>query len=213
MVGHSIKPACRQVPGLRQALNGYLQLMTGAKIFKNTIIGLLIVAVLGFIISESTCRSRTDRWYMPASSENRQTSITEDYYIKSYFPIRESFAIPYSTDTLRLDSAWSEHSWTTKTTFGLCVCERKTKGDGYNFCMPFTTNNSDVSTYPFELIQLKKANDQFYDPGSYSRGRFNFESGKLEDTVKIIISSKPGDPLTTNAFSDTLIYVRTNTNK
>ena len=108
-----------------------------------------------------------------------------------------------------LDSAWSEYSWTTKTSLGLCVCEHKTKGDSYNFCMPLTTKNSDVNTYPFELRQLKKTNDPFYDPGSYFGGRFNFGLSELADTVKIVISQKHSDPITTTQFVDTLIFIRT----
>jgi hypothetical protein len=75
--------------------------------------------------------------------------------------------------------------------------------------MPFLTTTSDVNSYPFDLRQLQKASEPYYDPGSYFGGRLNFGLSDLTDTVKIVISQKHSDPITTNQFVDTLIFIRT----
>lgn len=150
-----------------------------------------------------------DKGKRSAFSNDKETAIKEGFYIDTYIPVQSSLIISSSKDTINLDSAWSEHSWTTERRFGICLCEHKIKGDSYNFCMPFSTTTSDINSYPFDIKQLEKASEPYYDPGSYFGNRFNFGLSALDDTIKIIITQKQIDTTTSNHFVDTLLFIRT----
>jgi hypothetical protein len=181
--------------------------MTVPKTLKYFVVGLLIVATVGFILFEYVCRSKMAKY--SAFSINRETAISEGFYIDTYVPVQTSLVMSNNADTIKFDSAWSEHSWTTERRFGLCLCEHKIKGDSYNFCIPFSTTSSDINSYKFDMKQLHLATEPYYDPGSYLGNRFNFGLSALSDTIKIILTQTNVDINTTIPFVDTLLFIKT----
>ena len=144
-------------------------------------------------------------------SIDRKTAIEEGFYIDTYRPLKQSIAIPNIKDTIRFDSAWTEHSWQMERRLEICLLEHKVKGDSYNFCMPFSTSTSasDINSYPFELKQLQQASDPYYDRGSYLGNRFNFGMNAVRDTIKVVVEQKQNDTIATNRFVDTVMFIRT----
>jgi len=175
------------------------------KVLKYTIGGLVLVILIGFVLLEIACRETM--YKRSAFSFDRETAIKEGFYIDTYIPVQSAFILPKNRDTLNFDSAWTEHSWTTERKLGLCLFEHKVKGVGYNFCAPFSTTSSDINSFPFDLTQLRQADDPYFDPGSYFGGRFNFGLTGVVDTIRLVISQKQKD-IITSSFIDTLLFVK-----
>jgi|KBSSwiS6_1023812.scaffolds.fasta_scaffold01374_7 hypothetical protein len=179
-----------------------------SKVLKYSIRGFVVVVLAGFIFFEIACRERSDHCKCSAFSNDRKTAIEEGFYIDTYIPIQSFAIISNKQDTLNFDSAWTEHSWTMVRRFGVCLFEYKTKGKGYNFCIPFSTTSSDLNSNLFELKQLPQINDPYYDPGGFLGNRFNFGLSGLSDTIRVILTQKQKDTISPNSSNDTLLFVR-----
>ncbi|MBI5858992.1 MAG: hypothetical protein HZB42_15270 [Sphingobacteriales bacterium] len=165
--------------------------------FRKILIVGLIVVIAGLIAMEYIC-NQGKVCKCSAYSTNKTSAIEEGFYIDTYVPLNETYAVSDLRDTIHFDSAWSEHTW--QFSKGLCLLRHKIKGDGFNICIPFTTTNSDVNTYSFTLAPIIK-NTVEEGISSYVGGRINFGVDKLSDTIRLIIKE--------DRNIDTILFVRT----
>ena len=70
----------------------------------------LIIVIAGLIAMEYLCNGR-EVCKCSAYSLDKKSAIEEGFYIDPYIPIKKTYVVSNSKDTIHFDSAWSEHTW------------------------------------------------------------------------------------------------------
>jgi hypothetical protein len=177
---------------------------------RRTLIVSVIVIAVGFVAIEYICNQK-EACKCSAYSIDKGSAIEEGFYIDTYAPINETYLVSNVKDTIHFDSAWSEHGW--EFSKGLCLLKHKLKGHGFNVCIPFTTTNSDVSSYSFTLAPIIE-NKTEEGISSYVSGRINFQTEKTSDTIRLLIKENKitGSDQIQNRM-DTILFVKTSSSK